>query len=167
MESKFIALICACLPLVAEALFSSTPARAAEERVWTLSGPGKKKTDPVSLEYGAPESDYVTVVFSCKPKGGEVGVFVSETSAKLKPGKRAAATLAVGEARATVPGRLTVNEEAGSPSFDGSLPANDPIFAAMAGGGTLLMTVGPSKETAPLTGAAEKVKKFAQACAKP
>lgn len=140
---------------------------AKEERVWTLSGLEEKKPDSIVLEYSVPQSDYITVVFSCKPKSGKVGVFISETSGKLKPGKKTTATLAAAGTKATAPGKLTPNEEAGIPSFDGSLPANDPIFAAMAGGGALAMTVGPSKDSVTLEGAAGKVKKFAAACARP
>lgn len=141
-------------------------AQAKEERVWTLEGLQEKKPDSVTLAYSVPESDYITLVFSCKPKSGAVDVFISETSAKLKPGKKATATLAVGETKTTTAGKLLTNEDAGAPSFEGSLPASDPIFAAMAGGGTLAMTVGPSKDTVTLKGAAEKAKKFSAACAK-
>ncbi len=142
-------------------------AAAKEERVWTLSGLDKKKSD-VSLQYGVPESDYVTIVFSCKPKSGVVDVFVSETSGKLKPGLKAAATLAAGDAKATFPGKLLVNEDAGVPSFEGSLPAKEALFAALAGGaGTLAVTVGPSKDTESLKGAGEKFAKFNAACARP
>lgn len=59
------------------------------------------------------------------------------------------------------------NEEAGVPSFQGRLPATDPIFDAMATGETLAAAVGPSKQTAPLKGVGEKMKKFVGACAKP
>jgi hypothetical protein len=59
------------------------------------------------------------------------------------------------------------NEDAGVPSFEGTLPAGDPIFAAMSAGGTLAVAVGPARETAPLKGAADKFEKFAAACAKP
>jgi hypothetical protein len=145
----------------------SGAAGAKEERVWTLEGLKEKKPESITLAYSVPESDYITLVFSCKPKSGAVDVFISETSAKLKPGKKATATLAVGETKATSAGKLMVNEDAGVPSVEGSVPAGDPIFAAMAGGGTLAMMVGPSKDTVTLKGAGEKPKKFAAACAKP
>jgi hypothetical protein len=142
-------------------------AQAKEDRVWTLDGLKEKKPESITLSYSVPESDYITVVFSCKPKSGAVDVFISETSAKLKPGKKATATLTVGETKATSAGKLIVNEDAGVPSFEGSLPASDPVFAAMAGGETLAMAVGPSKDTVTLKGAGEKPEKFAAACAKP
>jgi hypothetical protein len=146
----------------------SVPAAAKEERVWTLSGLDKKKSEDVSLAYSVPESDYITIVFGCKPKSGAVDVFISETSQKLKPGRKATATLAAGSAKATFPGKLLVNEDAGVPSFEGSLPAKEPLFAAIAGGAaSLTIAVGPSTDTETLKGAAEKFAKFNAACAKP
>lgn len=168
MKSKFGSqILTVCFLGVVASVQPATLARAAEERVWTLSGFEEKKADSITLAYSVPESDYITVVFSCKPKSGSVGVFISETSTKLKAGKKATATLAVGETKATTAGKLLTNEEAGAPSFEGSLPASDPVFAAMAGGKTLVMAVGPSKDSVTLKGAAEKAKKFSAACAKP
>lgn len=156
------------LALSAVGLLLSPPlARAADERVWTLSGVEGKKPDDIFLGYGVPESDDSFGGFSCKPGGGVVKLWIAETSPKLKPGKSASAVLSVGGASVKVSGKLTPNEEAGVPGFEGRLAAGDPIFAALAGGETLAVTVGPSKQTAPLKGAAEKFRKFAAACARP
>jgi hypothetical protein len=153
---------------LAAGLLAPAAAKEKEERVWTLSGLDKKKSDGVSLEYSVPESDYITIVFSCKPKSGSVDVFISETGPKLKPGRKAEATLAAGDAKATFPGKLLANEDAGVPSFEGSVPAKEALFAALAGGsGTLAITVGPSKDSVTLKGAGEKFSKFNAACAKP
>jgi hypothetical protein len=159
---KRVLAICASLGLLCGAAF------AKEDRVWTLSGLDKKKSEGVTLEYSVPESDYITIVFSCKTKSGVVDVFISETGPKLKPGRKATATLAAGDAKATFPGKLLVNEDAGVPSFEGSLPAKEPLFAALAGGSeTLAITVGHSTDKETLKGAAEKFAKFNAACAKP
>lgn len=143
------------------------PAWAKDARVWTLSGLEEKKPDLIYLNYGVPETDDSFGAFRCKPQSGVVMLFISETSEKLKPGKSATASLSVGEVQTKVAGKLMPNEEAGVPSFQGRLPATDPIFDAMATGETLAAAVGPSKQTAPLKGAAEKVEKFVAACAKP
>jgi hypothetical protein len=143
------------------------PAPAKDERVWTLSGLEEKKPDQIYLNYGVPESDDSFGAFRCKPGSGVVTLFIAETSEKLKPGKSATAILSVGELQTRIAGKLVPNEEAGVPSFQGRLPATDPIFDAMAAGETLTAAVGPSKETAPLKGATEKVKKFTAACSKP
>ena len=94
-------------------------------------------------------------------------LFIAETSDKLAAGKPASATLTAGERRATIAGKLLPNEEAGVPSFEGRLSADDPIFEAMTSAKTLQVTIGSAKQTAPLKGAAEKIGKFVAACKKP
>jgi hypothetical protein len=165
--SGIVNLVCGSFVALTGSAMGHAPANAKEERVWTLSGLEMKKPDSISLAYAAPESDYVTFVFSCKPQSGGVSLFVSETSAKLKPGKKATAEISVAATKARAEGKLMPNEDAGVPSFEGTLPAGDPIFAAMSAGGTLAVAVGPARETAPLKGAADKFGKFAAACAKP
>jgi hypothetical protein len=158
-KSKF-ALACVVILTVAPL------AQAGDERVWTLTIEDKPP-GWAYLNYGLPETDDSFGAFRCKSRSGEAIVFIAETDAKLTAGKRATAILAVGEKRAKIAGKLLPNEDAGVPSFEGRISTSDPIFEAMAGAETLVATVGPSKQTAPLKGAAEKIRKFAAACAKP
>jgi hypothetical protein len=137
-----------------------------DQRVWTLGGLEEKNADSIYLGYGVPESDDSLGSFTCAPGSGSVKIWIAETSAKLKAGGKTTAILSVGDKMAKVAGKLLPNEEAGVPSFEGSLPAKDPIFAAMAGGETLDIAVGGIKRSAPLADATEKFKKFAAACAK-
>ncbi|MGD9658568.1 MAG: hypothetical protein AB7U61_13200, partial [Methylocystis sp.] len=104
--------------------------------------------------------------FTCAPGSGVVKIWIAETSDRLKAGGKAAATLSVGQKATKVAGKLVPNEEAGVPSFEGSLPAKDPIFAAMTGGETLNIAIGGAQRMAPLADATEKFKKFVAACAK-
>jgi len=143
------------------------PARAKDDRVWILSGLEAKSPSEIYLTYAVPETDDMFGAFSCKPGSGAVVFSLYATSAKLKAGKDAVASLSVGGVRAKVRGRLTANEEAGVPGFEGRLPDGAGILRAMAEGGMLAATVGPSRQTASLTGAAEKVRKFAAACDRP
>ncbi len=136
------------------------------ERVWTLGGLEEKNADSIYLGYGVPETDDSLGSFTCAPGSGLVKIWIAETSDKLKAGDKATANLSVGEKTAKVVGKLVPNEEAGAPSFEGRLPAKDPIFAAMTSGETLEIAVGGAKRTAPLANASEKFKKFAAACAK-
>lgn len=149
------------------AIAIADPVCAKDQRVWTLSGFEQRKPERISLFYEAPETDDIFGGFYCKPKSGVVTVFISETSGKLEPGKRTTGVLSVGGVTTKVAGKLLPNEEAGVPSFEGTLPASDPIFAALAGGETLTVTFGSAKDTAPLKGAAEKFRKLGAACAKP
>ncbi|ULO23335.1 hypothetical protein [Methylocystis sp. SB2] len=137
-----------------------------DQRVWTLGGLEEKNADSIYLGYGVPESDDSLGSFTCAPGSGLVKIWIAETSNKLKAGGKSTAIFSVGEKTAKVAGKLVPNEEAGVPSFEGSLPAKDPIFAAMVGGETLDIAVGGTKRSAPLADAAEKFKKFAAACAK-
>jgi hypothetical protein len=160
LEKSKLALACA-------AILSAAPlALAADERVWTVTIEDKP-SGWAYLNYGLPETDDSFGAFRCKSHSGEAIVFIAETDAKLTAGKRATALLAAGETRTKIAGKLLPNEDAGVPSFEGRIPASDPIFEAMAGAETLVATVGPSKQTAPLKGAADKIRKFAAACAKP
>jgi hypothetical protein len=140
---------------------------AAQTRVWSLTGFEEKKPELIYLTYGAPETDDSLGTFRCKPASGRVTLFVSTTNLRLKPGRAATALLAVGETRTKVSGRLLPNEEAGVPSFEGSLDAVDPVFTALADGLTLTVRVGPSTQSAPLAGQGDKFRKFAAACARP
>lgn len=135
---------------------------------WHVTGLEAKKPKVIGLDYSVPESDYLVGGFSCTVGSGVVDVWISETSDKLKPGKKATAVLAVGETKASVTGKLLVNEDAGAPSFDGTstLSTSDPIFTALSTGKELVVTIGPSKDTLPLKGVAAELKKFLAACTK-
>jgi hypothetical protein len=136
------------------------------QRVWTLGGLEEKDADSIYLGYGVPESDDSLGSFTCAPGSGVVKIWIAETSDKLKAGDKATAIISVGDKKSKVAGKLIPNEEAGVPSFEGSLPAKDPIFAAMSNGETLNIAIGGAQRTAPLADATEKFKKFAAACAK-
>lgn len=137
-----------------------------DARVWTLGGLEEKDADSIYLGYGVPESDDSLGSFTCAPGSGVVKIWVAETSDKLKAGDKTTAILSVGQKTAKVAGKLVPNEEAGVPSFEGSLQVKDPIFAAMTSGETLNISIGGAQHTAPLADAADKFKKFTAACAK-
>lgn len=155
-----------CAVLATLATVPLAQAAPPDERIWMSEGLEKKKPTRIYLSYGVPESDDTTSSFSCKAGSGDVEVWVLETSDKLKAGKKASAVFSVGETKSTVAGALMPNEDAGVPSFKGKMPATDPLFAAMAQGKELVMTIGPSRQTAPLKGVAGKITKFIAACAK-
>lgn len=146
------------------ALATAGAARAEPDTaVWSL----EKGREAVSLTYSTPESDDIRMTFSCTPKSGKIDLWVSETDSKLKAGKKATAVVAVGDATARVEGKLETNEDAGAPSFSGEMRADDPVFAALATAREITTTVGRSKDTTPLKGAADKAREFVQKCARP
>jgi hypothetical protein len=150
----------------AASLFGVISARAGDQRVWTLSGLDPKWHDDISLTYGVPETDDTLGTFRCALGSGMVTLFISTTSSRLRPGRSEMALLSVGETRARIAGRLLPNEEAGVPSFEGRFGAGAPILAALAAGDTMRVTVGVSRQSAPLAGSSDKFRKFAAACAK-
>jgi hypothetical protein len=157
---KVMTLSLACLAVMADAF----AAEAEEKRVWTLSGLSGTGPRLLALSYGVPETDDDLGGFQCKAGSGVVTLFVSATSSRLRPGRKATAVLSAGAATARIAGRLTPNEEAGVPSFDGKLAADSPVMAALAGGGTMTVVVGPSRQSAPLAGAEKKFQTFLAAC---
>lgn len=62
-----------------------------ETKVWTLI---QEKAPPqASLTYAVPETDDIFGTFRCTPGSGSVTFFLSTTSTRLKPGRRATATI--------------------------------------------------------------------------
>jgi hypothetical protein len=147
-------------------LLTAAIAHSESERVW-ISTTEDKPPHWAYLGYGVPETDDSFGAFRCKSHSGEVILFIAETGEKLTAGKPVSAMLTAGEAHATVAGRLIPNEEAGVPSFEGRMSADDPIFEVMTSARTLVATIGSAKQAAPLTGAAEKIRKFVADCKKP
>jgi hypothetical protein len=126
-----------------------------------------------TLFYG-PETDdggeideNLSIVLDCKLHSGVIGVFIAETSEALKPNPRINATLVAGSVRSSVPGKTIPNEDAGVPSFQGTLQATDPLLDALAGANSLSISVGASREQAPLKGIGNKSREFATLCRKP
>lgn len=130
--------------------------------VWTL----EKGKGNVSLIYSVPQSDDFRLSFSCTPQSGKINIWISETDANLKAGRKATAILSIGETTARVAGKLETNEEAGAPSFSGAMRADDPVIAAMATAKDITIAVGRSKDSTPLKGAADKVRELIKTCAK-
>jgi hypothetical protein len=76
------------------------------------------------------------------------------------------ASLTAGRATAKVRGKTLVNEEAGTPSFSGTLPANDPLFAALSKERSLVFVVGPSRDQVPLREIGNNADRFSRSCQK-
>jgi hypothetical protein len=147
------------------AFFGIASAAAQQGRIWSFSL-DEAKPPMAFLGYGVPESDDSFGGFHCDAHSGAATLFVSETDGKQKAGKAATAILAVGDTQTKIAGKLVPNEEAGVPSFEGKIVADDPIFAAMARGETLVVTIGGARQSAPLKGVAAMVGKFVEACKK-
>jgi hypothetical protein len=65
-----------------------------------------------------------------------------------------------------VRGKTLPNEEAGTPSFLGTLPADDPLFAALSKERILVFVVGPSRDRVPLRDIGDKAGRLSRLCVK-
>src|SRR5262245_44736922 len=107
---------------------ASLRAQDSEERTWRLTDEGKHPR----LEYGTDNPEDIPIAFSCEAGRGRASVWISETSAGVKPNRTMTATLTAGRTTAKARGKTLTNEEAGTPSFQGTLATGDPLFAALA-----------------------------------
>jgi hypothetical protein len=135
-------------------------AEKSDERTWRLEADGPM------LYYGTDNVEDTPISFSCKPGRGLVEVWINETSKGVKPGRSMIASLTAGRATSKVRGKTLVNEEAGTPSFSGTQPANDPLFAALSKERILVFVVGPSREQVPLRDIGDKADRFSRLCRK-
>ena len=137
-------------------------AEDSEKRTWRLT---VEQNEP-RLEYGTDNAEDTPIAFSCKPGRGPVDVWINETGKGVKPGRSMIASLTAGRATAKVRGKTLVNEEAGTPSFSGTLPANDPLFAALSKERSLVFVVGPSRDQVPLREIGNNADRFSRSCQK-
>src|SRR5690349_6168006 len=106
---------------------TSVRAESSEKRTWRLT----VEANEPRLQYGTDNAEDISIAFSCTAGRGRVEVFMAETSTGVKPRRAMTASLAAGSTTSKVRGKTMPNEEAGTPSFEGTMPANDPLFAAL------------------------------------
>ena len=140
---------------------TSLLAEESEKRTWRL-----EEGDQTRLEYGTDNPEDTPIAFSCKAGRGIVAVWINETGRGVKPRRSMTASLTAGRTTSKVPGKTMPNEEAGTPSFDGTMPANDPLFAALSNERMLVFVVGPSRDQVPLQDIGDKSDRFSRLCRK-
>jgi hypothetical protein len=146
---------------VALSLTSVTAACADDKPKWTMT----TEKNAVTLAYGD-DSEETDLALICKPHSNSVSIFVGETDKSLKPKMQVTVTFTAGAAKAAVPGKTTVNELAGVPSFEGELAATDPIFDAMSGAPSISIKVAKTARDIPLKTMGSKAAAFSKACRK-
>jgi hypothetical protein len=137
-------------------------AEESEKRTWRLT----VEADQPRLDYGTNNPEDTPIAFLCKAGRGLVEVWISETSKGVKPGRSMIASLTVGRTISKVRGKTLTNEDAGTPSFHGTQPANDPLFATLSKERILVFVVGPSREQVPLRDIGNKADRFSRLCQK-
>ena len=141
---------------------TSLRAEESEKRTWRLTD----EADQPRLEYGTDNVEDIPIAFSCKAGRGLVEVWINETGKGVKPGRSMTASLTAGRTTSKVRGKTLPNEEAGTPSFEGTQPANDPLFAALSKERVLVFVVGPSRDQVPLQDIGDKADRFSRLCQK-
>ena len=133
-----------------------------EKRTWRLTVEAKL----ARLDYGTQNVEDIPIAFMCTPGGSLVDVWINETNNRVKPGRSMTASLTAGRTTSKVRGKTSPNEEAGTPSFEGTKPANDPLFAALSKERVLVFVVGPSRDQVPLRDIGNKAERFSRLCQK-
>jgi hypothetical protein len=141
---------------------ASVRAENSEKRTWRFT----VESNEPRLQYGTDNAEDISIAFSCKPARGRVEVFMAETSTGVKPRRAMTASLTAGSTTSKVRGKTLPNEEAGTPSFEGAMPANDPLFAALPKERSLVIVVGPSRDQVPLRDIGDKADRFSRLCQK-
>lgn len=144
---------------------ASTSLRAedSEKRTWRLTDEAGQHR----LDYGTNNPEDTPIAFNCEAGRGVVDVWINETSHGVKPGRSMTASLTAGRTIAKVRGDTVPNEEAGTPGFEGTLPASDPLFAVLSKERSLVFVVGPSRDRVPLQDMGDKAERFSRLCQKP
>ena len=141
---------------------TSVHAQGSDKRMWRLAVEGKD----ARLDYGTNNPEDTPIAFSCTTGRGVVDVWINETGNGVKAGRSMTAALTAGGTSAKVSGKTLPNEEAGTPSFQGTQPANDPLFATLSKERTLVLVVGPSRQQVPLRDIGDKAERFSRLCQK-
>jgi hypothetical protein len=137
-------------------------AEESEKRTWRLEA----DQDQPRLEYGTDNPEDTPIAFSCKAGRGLVDVWINETGRGVKPRRSITASLTAGRTTSKVRGKTLPNEEAGTPSFDGTMPASDPLFATLSKERILVFVVGPLRHQVPLRDIGDKADRFSRLCQK-
>ena len=135
-------------------------AEESEKRTWRLDA------DQPRLDYGTDNPEDTPIAFYCEAGRGRVEVWINETSNGVKPRRSMTASLTAGRTTAKVRGKTMPNEEAGTPSFLGTLPAGDALFAALSKERILVFVVGPSRDQVPLQDIGDKAGRLSRLCQK-
>jgi hypothetical protein len=141
---------------------TSLRAQDSEKRTWRLTD----ESGESRLDYGAENAEDTPIAFSCKAGRSVVDVWINETGKGVKANRTVTASLTAGRTIAKVSGKTLPNEEAGTPSFQGEMPAKDPLFAALANEQTLGFVVGSSRDKVPLKEIGDKADRFGRLCQK-
>lgn len=100
---------------------------AAQERQWTLDA----SDQDAYLIFGVPDSDDVGISLWCPIRQGVVNIFVPEIAGAPVSQADMTVTLAADSQKSDLKGKTERDQESGMSNFEGQIPVDDPIIAAM------------------------------------
>ena len=152
----------ACLGLFVLIEASAAQPADDEKRTWRLL----EEKDGPTLEYGTDNVEDIPISFGCAPGNSRVTVWINETDHSVKANRSMTASLIAGSATAKVPGKTQPNEEAGTPSFSGTMKLSEPLLATLGKEKSLVFVVGRSRDQVPLDDIGDKADRFLRLCQK-
>lgn len=130
---------CLLLPFLAAPSF-------AQERQWSFD-----QTDrDAYLVFGVPETDDVGLSFWCTQRSGWITLFMPESDAGVKAGRKTRVTIFAAGKRFRYDGATTANEDAGGISVEVRVKPDDRLFAALTQADRIRIAVGKSEHIYPL-----------------
>lgn len=135
-------------PFLIAALSLVTGPALAQEREWSLDASDQE----AYLIFGVPDSDDVGMSLWCPVKKGIVNFFVPRPTEELKTLGRTkvAMTVKAGDESATFAGKVDLNPEGTASSVEVEVPADHPLFKALAAADRFSIDIGKQEVVFPL-----------------
>src|SRR5262245_50315881 len=114
--------------------------------------------------YGVPESDIVTVVYTCNTKTKRVDIVTTVLPAKKRRGQPLRTTLCNGNVIATYDRRIGYDASTKEYHFEVSAMAEPKVLDVLKSGASLTIGIPGHHERVPLRGAAKPLARFEAAC---
>jgi hypothetical protein len=148
-------LLAATIALVALA----APAPGADRQIWDFIESGGE----ARLSYGVPESDSLTIVFSCDAARRSIEVVTTIVPRKPRKGQPLRTTLRNGGVTTTYDGKIGHSDTEGY-WFEVSAGFAPTVLDVVRSGTTLTIGIPGKQERVPLRGIADPLAKFETAC---
>jgi hypothetical protein len=119
------------------------------------------------LGYGIPDSDYVVLIFSCRPGASVVKVDVQDEESGAKEGDLLLVGLTAGTERVEFSEKAVLNQESGGIELHADLPLNEALRHILASKEPLEITVAGHTQRYAMDGAAEPAARMIATCDSP
>ena len=139
----------------------TTSAEALNKFSWGFI---KFSESEVSLSYGVPESDIVTLTYICNTKKKRVEIVTSVLPANRKNGQPLRTTFRNGAVTAAYDGKVGYSKTTEEYHFEVSAVAETKVLDVLKSGASLTIGIPGHNERVPLKGVAKPLAQFEAAC---